>query len=108
MSNAALTETLEHLAAELSTEDVWLKQIQGTVYVRTRYTKPSEWAQNVGKVRTVAKTVQERLGRESLRTKPDVGGFWNMGRFCKEEVVMSVKVKLTEEEHTQVLLGCNP
>jgi hypothetical protein len=103
-----LTETLKQIAADLSSDVVSVREIQGKLYVTTQYTKPSEWAANVEKVRQIAKVAQDRIGRESTREKAAVGGFWNMGHFCKERVTMVVRVKLTEAEHTSVLLGGNP
>ena len=104
----SLTETLKQIESELSTADVRLKQVQGKLYVETRYTKTSEWSADVEKIRAVAKLAQERIGRESTREKAIAGGFWNMGHFCKERVTMCVRVKLTEAEHTAVLLGGTP
>ena len=103
-----LTDALKQTAADLSRDAVSDSEIQGKLYFTTQYTKPSEWAANVAKVRAVAKVARDRIGRESTREKAVVGGFWNMGHFCKERVTMVLRVKLTEAEHTSVLLGGNP
>lgn len=110
MDSAAtnLTETLKTIAAELSTDSVKVHEVQGKLYVSTRYTTAKQWADNVQKVRQLAQQAQARIGRESTREKATVTGFWNMGHFCKEGVQMCVRVKLTEEEHFAVLRGCNP
>jgi hypothetical protein len=110
MDSAAtnLTATLKTIASELATDTIRVREVQGKLYVWTRYTKASEWAANVQKVRMVAQTAQEKVGRETTREKASVTGFWNMGHFCKEGVQMCVRVKLTEEEDTAVLLGGNP
>ena len=108
--DTTLTETLKQIETNL-TGEVEVKAVQGRLYVTTRYTTSKEWAANVVKVRAVAKQAQEQLtsvGRETARDKAVAGGFWNMGRFCKERVTMCVRVKLTESENFAVLCGRNP
>lgn len=33
------------------------------------------------------------------------GGFWNLGVFCKTEIVCGLRIELTEEEKTNLLIG---
>lgn len=105
---STLTATLKTISAQLTTKDVQVREVQGSLYVLTRYTTAAQWAANVQKVRETAKLAQAIVGRESTREKATATGFWNMGHFCKEGVQMRISVKLTEDEHHAVLRGENP